>query len=281
MVNVTVLLFFTLNVSTTLTPVLHRSFPYGKAPSTFGLKKAEEIEPVGPYSFAIGGPNNDIYIPDPVNGNIKIISSTTGDVIQTVNFSGYFDDIRVDKTGKIYILDRTGARIIEIDKSGKSLKIDKLDYEIVKNPCKLVVNQQGLFIKNLTTMYNPKTKSTGSPTYEAGIHNEHLDLFYHKPDGTIKQIAQLKINGIVSAEVLGVDKGGNLYVQIEVKKPSQGVYLKVLKFKENGTLVGNYTIPKNDYFVWTARLLDIDENGEIYQVLPGEDHIEINIWKTE
>lgn len=281
MVNATLTLFLVFNVSNTLIPVLHKVYSYGKAPTSFGISKVEEEEPTGPYSFAIGGPDNSIYIPDPVNGDIKVISSSTGDIVKTIKFTGYFDDIRVDKSGRIYILDRTGERIIRLDETGKSSEVYTLDYETVKNPCKLMLDKDRVLIKNSSILYNPETKVTFYTPYEAGIHNGNLDIFYHKPDGTLSQIASLKVKGIVSAEVLGTDRAGNIYVQIEVKRDPEGVYLKVLKFKTTGTLIGEYTIPENDYFVWTARLLDIDENGAIYQILPKEDHLEINIWKTE
>ncbi len=272
----------TFGVSHTLIPVLHKTYSYGKTPSSFGLIKGN-TEPIGPYSFAVGDPENNIYIPDPVNGNIKIVSSTTGYINKIIHFTGYFDDIRVDKDGRIYLLDRTGQRIIQLDGSGKTVNEYQLDYKTVKNPCKLTLKNADIYIKNLlsASLYDLKTKSSIPSPYEAGIHKNRLDIFYHKPDGTIMQIASVEINGIVSAEILGTDIKENIYVQIEVKKRDEGVHLKVLKFRSSGKLIGEYTIPENDYFVWTARLLDIDDEGNIYQVLPKENYLVINVWKTE
>jgi len=138
-----------------------------------------------------------------------------------------------------------------------------------------------VFIKHTNpTLTNVKTKASKEDMYEVDIKDERLDIFFHK-DGNIKQLASLKIEGIVSAEVLGTDYKGNIFIQIETKKTDIGVYLWVLKFNPEGKLIGEYKIPHNDYFVWTARLLDIDANGNIYQVLPAKDRLEINIWKTE
>ncbi len=282
MVNAITLLIFTFNVSNTLTPLLHKEYPYSKGESSFGLKVKSEEEPIGPYSFAIGGPENNIYITDPVNGFIKVISATTGDIVQNIPFKGYYDDIRVDRQGMIYILDRTGQRIISLAEDGKTLEAINLEYNTVKYPCKLTLKDDNVYIKNMTQqkLINAKTKMPASSTYEVDIKGQRLDVFYLK-NGNIKQIAGIKVDNIASAEFLGTDRAGNIYIQIEVKKPVTGVSLKVLRLKPSGKLTGDYTIPENDYFVWTARLLDIDGNGNIYQILPAKDHLEINVWKTE
>ena len=272
--------FLLLSFSTSLTPLLNITYRYGKGSEYFGIEGVEKGEPIGPYSFAVKNPDGSIYIPDPVNGNIKVISSS-GSIERMIPFKGYYDDLRVDENGNIYILDRAGQRVIYLDPEGKSQKEYELTYDEVKEPCKLKIKGANVFIKHTNpTLTNVKTKASKEDMYEVDIKDERLDIFLHK-DGNIKQIASLKIEGIVSAEVLGTDYKGNIFIQIETKKTDIGVYLWVLKFNPEGNLIGKYKIPHNDYFVWTARLLDIDANGNIYQVLPAKDRLEINIWKTE
>ncbi len=280
MMGIMQLVVFLFGFSTSLVPLLHRTFTYGKGPENFGISGVEKGEPVGPYSFAIGGPINSIYIPDPINKDIKIVS-LSGDIERSIPFKGYFDDIRVDREGNIYILDRMGQRILVLNEKGKSETEYKLDYETVKYPCKLNFKNDKIFIKQENqTLMDALTKSILPEQYEVSIKNERLDIFEHK-NGVIKQITSFEINGIVSAEFLGTDRNNHIYVQIETRKEPVGVNLLVLKFSPDGKLIGEYKIPHNDYFVWTARLLDIDEEGNLYQVLPAEDRLEINIWKTE
>lgn len=270
---------FLFSFSTSLVPILNKTFYYGKSTENFGIRI--EKEPIGPYSFAVKSEDGSIYIPDPVNGNIKVVS-TSGVIEQVIPFRGYYDDIRVDGNGNIYILDRSGERVLYINSDGKSIKEYEVPYDLLKDPCKLKIKGDNIFISNMVDkkIVNLKSKQFSEDTYEADIKDGYIDIFFHK-NGTIKQIASQKIEGIVSAEFLGTDYKGNIFIQVETKKPDIGVDLRVLKFNSEGTLIGNYKIPHNDYFVWTARLLDIDYKGNIYQVLPAKDRLEVNIWKTE
>lgn len=274
------LAFLLLGFSTSLTPVLHKTFHYGKGPEHFGIRGIKKGEPVGPYSFAIGGPLRNIYIPDPINGDIKVVSMS-GTIEDRIPFEGYFDDIRVDERGNIYILDRMGERIIVLSEKGNTKQEYSLSYDDVKYPCKLKLKNNDIYIKSVNQiLQNALTKSSELPLYEVSLKDDNLDIFKHE-NSTIKQIVSLKIKDIVSAEFLGTDRNNNIYIQAEVKKELSGVNLIVLKFDSNGHLQGRYRIPHNDYFVWTSRLLDIDEDGNIYQVLPAKDRLEINIWKAE
>jgi hypothetical protein len=38
---------------------------------------------------------------------------------------------------------------------------------------------------------------------------------------------------------------------------------------------------QNNYFVWLGKMLQVDKKGNIYQVLPTENNVKINVWERQ
>jgi hypothetical protein len=92
-------------------------------------------------------------------------------------------------------------------------------------------------------------------------------------------VKEIPIMGVVSAEWLGNDKNGNIYVQVERATGETSIELLVLKFDKDGKLLETLTIPENNYYLWTSRLLYVDSDGRVYQMLPQKEIMKIYIWE--
>ncbi|HHV78523.1 MAG TPA: hypothetical protein GXX40_02720 [Firmicutes bacterium] len=75
---------------------------------------------------------------------------------------------------------------------------------------------------------------------------------------------------IAGAGLVGEDGLENVCVRVEEALPGRSVRLGVVKFSEEGKLLGSLFFSDGDchYSVWTSRLLNVGRDGSIYQVIP-------------
>jgi hypothetical protein len=251
---------------------------YGSGTGELGIIFEPETPPIGPFAFSTDNEGN-IYISDPVNSSIKIFSFKEGKISGAIPFKGLYDDLMVSPLDEIYILKRDSSEILKIEKNGK---ISSLNFDgISKIPSKLFLWKGKVFIRK-----------EGEISYLTKKDLEELSYFYsveylRKGEGKLKKIDSsgkiisekfIKRDNLVSLEFLNEDREGNIYIQVEYLIDETKVGLEVLKLNPSGDLIDVVPIPENDYFIWTSRLLFVDDRGWIYQVLPKRDFVKINIW---
>jgi hypothetical protein len=54
------------------------------------------------------------------------------------------------------------------------------------------------------------------------------------------------------------------------------VVLEVMTFAPSGEQLGVRRLPENDYFIWTAKLVDVRSDGALVQFLPQRDQARLN-----
>jgi len=201
---------------------------------------------------------------------------------------GIYDDIGVDEASKVYLLDRGGSEIITIDETGKKEKIFT-DKKIHDRACWFSPTPEDLFLISEDfgelTAYGLKGKtvtrgifSTSGVSYIAEWHDKSTGIVkVLDKTGVIKEI-KVKRPNLASFSFLGEDKEGNLYLQIEYCISETKVGLEVIKLNNEGEKIATLKVPENDYYIWTSRLLFVDTEGRIYQVIPKKDCLKINIW---
>ncbi|MGB9823982.1 MAG: hypothetical protein ACPLN0_04435 [Candidatus Hydrothermia bacterium] len=251
--------------------------PYG--PETIGILVGKEVQPMGPYSFTVTS-KGEVIIPDPVNGKIKMLK-TNGELTAIAELKGYFDDIEVDEDGKILVLDRSRMLLISIDPQTKNIEETPIDPDFVLTPAKLRKYEGSIYLENidLPHLIDLKTKNT---TIQKPVQielNYSEKLLLNMISAEKVSVKEIPIMGVVSAEWLGNDKNGNIYIQIERATGETSIELQVLKFDKEGKLVETLTIPENNYYLWTSRLLYVDSDGRVYQMLPLKEMLKINIWE--
>lgn len=217
------------------------------------------------------GPDGDLYILDLVNRNIKVLRSTDGSLWKIIRSDDVLpddpgcprpDDIAVDRSGVIYLLTAEGGRtrVVALDDTGRVLAEYPVPEEI--NPGQLMKTGKGEVVL-----------SVGLPHAEYRLYSFKRNKFIGCYKMTISNF-------------FGEDRYGNLYgwAQVEdvpawAKSAGSNVKLKVLRFSKEGRLLDSLLIPQDDYFAMChSKSFTVDEEGNIYQVLPAEDRLEVNIW---
>jgi hypothetical protein len=269
--------------------VLSRSFilDYGYGPYQLGLLRGGEIPPLGPNAFAVDK-NGDIFIADPINDGLKVFSPGQGRMIKFLYVPGIYDDILPDRDGNVFLLERTSAQIIKIDQWEEKSSVP-IDAAFARHPCSLFLAGGSVLVKGRGDTYIPRTQkilpgitlSNGKSCWTE-YRDEHLGVLnvFDRTSGEIVSFPVVRPS-LASIVFLGVDRQGCYYVQTEFIVSESRVGLEVQKLGPRGELLATIPIPENDYAVWTSRLLAVDEDGAIYQVLPRRENVKIHIWIPE
>lgn len=87
---------------------------------------------------------------------------------------------------------------------------------------------------------------------------------------------------IASAGFIGEDGLGNAYwwVQVEATPAQAGdIELEAVKFSGEGELLSVLPLPDRDYSaMYSPKFVDVDNKGNLYQVVPGEKNLKVRIW---
>lgn len=258
---------------------------YGPSAQEIGILVEEETPRLGPYAFSVAR-NGEIYIADPVNGCVKVFSVKKGMMERAISIEGLYDDLMVDERGNLFLLDRVASRILKVSLRGEKSAIP-IPPAMALRPCVLarVGREVAIFVEDKET-YFPRSnaKLTGSLT-QKGLsivskwkdkNTGIVEIF----DGFGNKVKTFTLDrpDLASVVFLGEDGEGNIYIQIEFSISETEVGLEVVRLTAAGEKVIAIPIPENDYYVWTSRLLFVDKNGAIYQVLPAKSKVKINVW---
>ncbi len=217
----------------------------------------------------------------------------------------------VDDNGDIFVFDSTRNVIEHIDNEGKnqeSIVVDTtgkslyglriIDDDVVlitEDRKKMETTVLSKRLQNKTMLTHPSKNSTTQ--YRISPSERCFRTFLNRPErqagvfiwdkcGELINRFNFPIKDVLSVDFLREDKSGNSYFQFETRDPNatdkvRDILLSVYYLDSKGhfnTAVEN--IP-NDYFVWLGKMLQVDDMGNIYQVLPTQDNVEINVWERQ
>lgn len=277
------ILYFLLTPFSDLKLYLSYTINYGSSDEELGLYIEPETPPIGPHAFSVDSEGN-LYIADPVNSSIKIFSGREKKVLKIFSVKDFYDDLSVSPSGDIYLLNRSSSEIIRIDRKEEREKF-KVEQNLALKPCKLRLwkNKVFLEVKGETKsfhIFDKEKVEKGFYFYKVEyIGNNRGYIKKFDSDGNLVSRFYLERENLASLEFLNEDAEGNIYVQIEFIVSEDRVGLEVIKINRRGETIFMLNIPENDYFLWTSRLLYVNERGWIYQVLPKRDFVRVNIWK--
>jgi len=271
---------------------------YGAGPGEIGRINVPGTERQGPRSFAVDRDGN-IYVCDTVNRKVSIFGPD-GESIRTLAGIGLPTDIAVADSGDIYILDEEGGRIVHYRSSGsrggdlaispgllgrtQSLETvgetlllrtrDGRDYELDQpapdsdEGVKISGPLPGARIDSRLFCRVRKVSAEAGEVEMVGPAGETLDLI------------PVPVERLASIALLGRDREDNLFLQVEQFRPEgPGVDLGVVKINPGGIVLEKIEEIPAEYTSWTARLLRVDGKGDIIQMLPGPDAVELNRWR--
>jgi len=286
--------------------VVSVDIPYGSGKersgrSRLGIIQGENLPPSGPQSFSNDAEGN-FYICDTINGRIQIYSKS-GAYQKQISLPEEIvpNDLVIDNSKNFYVYEDFQGKLHQIDNSGnllKSITIDKRQWDCrslmrLVNDCIYMTDcdQHDVFVgKIVNGKLNAPTDKEFSPDTR-GVHaksgKRYLVKLVRWEKGTVqitgdmeaeKKIIELPLHGIVSIEFLKEDNSGNFYILTERAK-DENIILEVVKFTSDGDILSTILIPENDYKTWTIKLISVDENGTIWQLLPQIERAKLNVFK--
>lgn len=99
------------------------------------------------------------------------------------------------------------------------------------------------------------------------------------PGGEGKDTIPVSVERLASVAFLGAARSGDIYLQVEQVRPGGvGVDLGVLVLNPAGIMVDKIEFIPNPYANWTSRLLQVDSRGDVCQMLPSPEAVELNRW---
>lgn len=278
-------------------------FPYGDGDAELGLLQAPEMGANGPESFWVED-SGQIYICDTVNQKIKKLSRT-GELLDQISLDFAGNDLAVDSNGDMFVLDRARRLVEQVNGFGKKRGAIQLDRHHVETAYNLRVVKDRVLLssvmqeeKVLGKMHSGKMAlrmSVGAQTPIVGgvvgrterrfktLRNERrqaeIDVF--GKENQVLDSLLMPLENVASVVFLGEDRFGNSYYQLEVLESDRSVSLNVYCLDKRGNIDSAIENIPNNYYVWTAKLLQVAASGDVYQVLPTEDGVEVNVWERQ
>jgi len=270
------------------------TLPYGSGPGQAGLAGGFDRERQGPQSFAVDEQGN-FYISDTVNRRIQVISPQ-GRVIREIPTDGSPEDVAVDEGGNIVVLRGDAPILSRYDRQGKpggSVMLPRAVYDARssldrrrRGICLLRRDQGEHLVLPAVGDGKSASESPGKiaekqrPDYAVTRISEDVgEILVSMNGGTPSERIEIHVPGLASLAFLGEDEQGHLYIQVEQRKTAgKGVSISVLKVTAAGAVVDAVRDIPNAYSSWTTRLLQVDGRGNLYQMLPTANGVELRKW---
>ena len=277
------------------TQSISKNLSYGSNKQSLGIKSLENQPRMGPESFS-GTSANEFIISDNINNRIQIFSSigTHKHTIPLKNINA--NDVTIDENDFIFIYDVMG-KLHQFSQSGnllKSININNKRWK-VRMPMHIVQNkiymtntdQKDILIGIISSngqLDKPNIEKDASEI-EKGIHANSgrqywVELHRYEKgvinilnaNGNLFKSVDIPLEGIVSITYLSEDRWGNFFIQTE-RTQNGDVKLEAHKFDADGNYLTTIYFPNNHYSCWTLKLLSVDSDGNIYQVVPARPHL--------
>ncbi len=286
---------------------------YGSNDNQIGLLLEPGVPPTGPESFWVDDKGR-IYVCDTANKKIKLFSAK-GEFIDQVSVNFKCNDVAVDDQNNIFVMDRA-RKLIHCFSMKQLLSVIAVDKSLITNTnilnisdgrLEVITNDQERYLvcepeqfsllnaeqnngnsRDKVILRKPIVRKNNSRLSLKRTNDRKLEITFLDNDSNSHKALRKKTTGktvlpasdVVSSTLLGSDQAGNCYIQVEqIAGSGVGVNLCVYILDSEGKT--NYVIDNipNNYWTYTAKLLQVNGKGDIYQLLPTEQGIEINCWK--
>ena len=270
-------------------------FTYGNDATSFGAVREGEGASIGPGSFAADDQGR-LYVLDTVNNRVQVYAPD-GKHLRSIQLKGEMpEDLTLRPDGSLTVYDLNG-NIYQYSANGEmqtELPMDETQWH-TRGPMHWVGDQ--LYVRvngvgdRLVAMLDSNGRLSEVPAplrpnsevvqpgtvgqttgrrYAALLHEEQRGAEIHVSGRAESATLFIPLQDIVSVEVLGEDKDGNVYVKTEADKDNQ-IQVEVSRFDQKGEYHGTLPIPGTDYDFWSTRTLTVTQEGVIHQFMPGEE----------
>lgn len=266
---------------------------YGASKNQVGFRSGEEIERGGPESFWVTE-DGGIYILDTVNSKIKKMNAE-GTIQDEFAIEHSGNDIAVDED-TIYVFERRSSTVNFYGLNGEpkgailtgeSLGVPhyfkftggKLVMVNTNQDEYLVSDEKVEFGQALNDGRKVKTERTEKGE---GLIIKKMEISSALGIRLTTDTIVLPVQNVASINLIGEDAAGDLYIQVETDSAEgAGVDLSVYCYNSSGALKSVIEDIPNEYYAWTAKLLQVTGAGDIYQLLPAADGVKVNVWKKK
>ena len=287
---------------------------WGSAADEFGLKEGSEIETIGPRTFCLDK-NGHIFIFDTVHQNLKKFTSE-GNYLGTIgsNISG--SAMAINDEGYIFVLEghllheyspmgnliknyEISRNIQLVEGYGQGIMFDNSGNLFVNNLQKIFkigtpVKQTGKIIANhlsvlsstqqLTSEKNGIVCKSNGNRFQTEVkdkHNATLRILNEDKNLlNLKEITMSIPDVFGSVLFLGSDNQGGIYIETERITKDNYVHLEVRKYDSSGNLLSVIELP-NDYYTTVYKKIEVDNNGNIYQLLTTSKGVQLIKWQQK
>ena len=268
---------------------------YGNGSSEIGRINLPEVERQGPQSFAVSG-KGDIYISDTVNSRVQIYGPD-GKLKRSIAIPGRPGDIAVTEAGDLFVLNEGKGDILHFSPEGDKLSQIPISRTILSDlesfrtmGGQLLLRTRDQEEYEIAVAEDGKAGAVRGPFRGSRLTPDATCLVRKVSGaggevsiigrgGKVMDTIPVPVDRLASIVFLGRDEEKNLYLQVEqTRSDGTGVELGVLKLNPAGILLDKIRDIPNNYSNWTVRLLQVNDKGDIYQMLPGPEAVELNRW---
>jgi hypothetical protein len=242
-----------------------------------------------------------IYLCDSVNGVIQIINPS-GQPGARIEAGPFLADVAVSEDGEVLVLDEVGGMLRCYGWEGEARGVIPVASRLLAEKDVLGISGREVYLRTRDQadcrvgriesgqlVVSPAAESPvpgvreGGQSYTVRVAGEDRgELEVWGGDGAIIQRYDLDIPRLASLSLLGEDESANIYLQTEqIGSEGIGIDLGVLRLDPEGRVTGVIEEIPNDYANWTARLLQVNARGEIYQMLPAREAVYLNTWQWQ
>lgn len=278
---------------------------WGPGSDEFGLIKGIEMETQGPLTFSLDRRGN-IYIFDSVKNSIKKFSAE-GTYLATLGSDTIGSAMAVDDEDHIFVLEvhKNKQIVHEYSPAGDLIKNNEISKDLKLAEMIMIDDSGDLFVNKDQKIYKIGAKTKHSDNTEGSTlslldQKQQLDTKKYGIPGTTKdkrfqvrgknqreavlrvlsnEGALLKEISIMPGSFLGQDDQGLVYIQGGSTKEHA---CEVRSYDLEGNVAAVIEIPHcYDNYTTIQKILDLDNYGNIYQMLTTPNGVQLIKWQQK
>lgn len=286
--------------------IISIDIPYGAEEGQLGFVDEEEVPKMGPSSFANDAEGN-LYVCDTVNRRIQVYNQD-GAYQRTVPLANHVTpiDIVVEDPNHLFVYDHSTRQLHQVAYDGKVVASTQFDPRTIpclnsmhivgeniyrrtcdENDMLVGMIQNERLIKATEDMQmrgaNRGIVAPSQRRYALELLRGKKGAIYLHDDKNLlagrKKLKDLDIERPISLKFLKEDKRGNFFLQTE-RLVGKKVVLEIRKFNAAGERLCVLPIHDTDYAAWPIKLLSVDSDGRIWQLVPGAESARLHVFSS-